>query len=220
MEILLATGNAAKQAKLRWLIDGLGFTTRTPRERGVSLDPAERESSHREVAAEKAVAWSRHAGMLVIASDGGAHIPALGASWNSLFTRRAAGTDADDRDRADHLLALMAGRSGPERDVTWIEAVAVAQCGTLLGAWEEAGAIGRLVEQYDPAKVAGGFWFPALLLVPRFGRLYADLTPAELAQVDDGWNALRGSVRPFLAGLVGKGPEPEAAGAAPVRASD
>jgi XTP/dITP diphosphohydrolase len=200
--ILLATGNAAKQAKLRWLIDGLGFEAVTPRDLGLDFDPPESGASHQEIASSKALAWADHTGQLVIASDGGAHIPALGASWNSLFTRRAAGEVPDDRARADHLLALMRDRSGADRDVVWREAVAVARPGELLGAWEREGAIGRLVERYDAAKVQGGFWFPALLMVPRFGKLVADLTRKESDQTDNGWNALRAVVRPFLSGLL------------------
>ena len=200
--ILLATGNAAKQAKLRWLIDGLGFETVTPRDLGLDFDPPESGSSHQEIASSKALAWADRTGQLVIASDGGAHIPALGASWNSLFTRRAAGDVPDDRARADHLLHLMEDRAGADREVVWREAVAVARPGEVLGAWERQGAIGRLVEQYDPAKVQGGFWFPALLMVPRFGKLVADLTPEESDQTDNGWNGLREVVRPFLTDLL------------------
>lgn len=205
MQILLGTTNRAKQVKLRWLIEGLGFEPVTPTQLGPAFDPAETASSHRDVAAEKALAWAQHDGMLTIASDGGAFIPALGTSWNSLFTRRAAGQGADDRDRADHLLELMRGRQGPERDIQWIEGVAVAKPGVLLGAWEARGAIGRLAEGYDPTRVEGGFWFPALIEVLRFGKLYADLTPWELAQVDDGWNGLRDHVREFLAALSIRG---------------
>lgn len=205
--ILLATGNAAKQAKLRWLVDGLRdaggqrYDAVTPRDLDLSFDPAERGSTHQEVAAAKAAAWADHANMLVIASDGGAHIPALGASWNSLFTRRAAGDVSDDAARADHLLSLMQGHQCGQRNITWIEGVAVARPGALLGAWEAQGSIGRLVEAYDRANVGNGFWFPSLLVVPRFGKLLADLTPAESEQVDDGWNALREPVRSFLSAL-------------------
>jgi XTP/dITP diphosphohydrolase len=200
--ILLATGNAAKQAKLRWLIDGLGVSIVTPRDLGVSFDPPETASTHLAVAQEKALAWADRIGELVIASDGGAHIPALGASWNSLFTKRAAGEVLDDRARADHLLGLMRGRTGSERDVVWREAVAVASPGRVLGAWEATGAPKTLVESYDPEKVKGGFWFPALLIVPQFGKLLADLTPEEAAQVDDAWNTLYPEVRAALPGLV------------------
>jgi XTP/dITP diphosphohydrolase len=200
--MLLATGNAAKQAKLRWLIDGLGVEAVTPRDLGMRFDPPESGETHREVAQDKALAWADRIGELVIASDGGAHIPALGASWNSLFTRRAAGDVPDDRARADHLLGLMRGRTGSERDVVWREAVAIASPGCILGAWEAEGAPKTLVEAYDPAKVQGGFWFPALLIVPRFGKLLADLTPAEAAEVDDAWNALYREVRVALPRLL------------------
>ena len=200
--ILLATGNAAKQAKLRWLISGLGLTTVTPSDLGVSFDPPEPGETHLEVAQDKALAWADRIGELVIASDGGAHIPALGASWNSIFTKRAAGDVPDDRARADHLLGLMRGRTGSERDVVWHEAVAVASPGRILGAWEAHGAPKTLVETYDPAKVQGGFWFPALLTVPSFGKLLADLTPEEAAEVDDAWNTLYGEIRTALPGLL------------------
>jgi inosine/xanthosine triphosphate pyrophosphatase family protein len=200
--ILLATGNRAKQEKLRWLIDGLGFDAVTPHDLGLTFDPPERGETHADVAAAKAEAWAAHSSQLVIASDGGAFIPALGQSWNSVFTKRAAGEGADDYARADHMLALMRGRTGAERDITWIEGVAVARPGELLCACQMPGAVGRLVEAYDPAKIKNDFWFPALLMVPKFGKLVADLTPEETAQLDDGWNGLFREVRPFLATLA------------------
>ena len=200
--ILLATGNIAKQAKLRWLIDGLGFEAVTPRDLGLSFDPPESGTTHQDVAESKALAWADAAGCLAIASDGGIAIPALGPNWNSLYTRRAAGDVPDDCARADHLVALMRGKIGAERDAFKREAVAVAQPGRLLGAWEDGGAIGRVVESYDPANIKGGFWLPAVLWDPRFGKVVADLTPEEAEQTDNGWNALHEVVRPFLSGLL------------------
>lgn len=204
--ILLATGNAAKQAKLRWLIDGLGFSTVTPRDLGLDFDPPEHGHTHLEVAQAKALAWADAADCLAIASDGGLDIPALGPAWNSLFTRRAAGDVPDDQARADHLLALMRGRTGAERDAFKREAVAVSRPGRVLGVWEAGGAIGRVAESYDPAKISGGFWLPAVLWDPRFGKYVADLTPAEAETTENGWNELRGVVRPFLASLLATSP--------------
>jgi XTP/dITP diphosphohydrolase len=205
VRILLATGNPAKQKKLSWLIDGFGFETVTPAELRIDFEPAETQSTHRDVAAAKAVAWAERAGLLTIASDGGARIPALGASWNSLFTRRAAGPVEDDRDRADHVLGLMRGRSRSERDVIWVEGVAVARGADLLGSWQAEGAVGQIVERYDPAHVVGGFWFPALIWVRQFGKVYAELTPMERDQIEDGWNELRRTMQPFLAELASSG---------------
>jgi XTP/dITP diphosphohydrolase len=200
--ILLATGNIAKQAKLRWLIDGLGYETVTPRDLGLDVDPPENGTTHLEVAESKALAWADAAGCLAIASDGGIDIPALGARWNSLYTRRAAGDVPDDQGRAEHLLGLMRGKVGTDRDAFKREAVAVARPGQLLGSWEAGGAIGRVVESYDPAKIVDGFWLPAVLYDTRFGKVVADLTPEESDQTENGWNALRTNVRPFLADLL------------------
>ena len=35
-----------------------------------------------------------------------------------------------------------------------------------------------------------------------FGKVVADLTPEESEQTENGWNALREVVRPFLSGLL------------------
>ena len=200
--ILLATGNRAKQEKLRWLIDGLGFTIVTPRDLGLTFDPPEHGETHQAVAASKALAWADAADRLAIASDGGLDIPALGPAWNSLFTRRAAGDVPDDRARADHLLALMRGRTASERDAFKREAVAVARPGRLLCVWEAGGAVGRVAESYDPSQIRDGFWLPAVLWDPRFGKCVADLTPVEAEQTENGWNALYREVRPFLATIT------------------
>ena len=201
--VLLATGNRAKQAKLRWLLDGLGLSTVTPADVAVAFEPPETGRSHGEVAAEKAVAWSERVPHPVIASDGGVHIPALGEAWTSVRTRRAAGAEATDRGRADHLLTLMRDKSGGERDVIWREAVAVAEGSGLLGCWEAEGRLGRLAASYEAAKIEGGFWMAGLIVVPRFGKLYRDLTDEELARVDDAWNELRRHVRAFFATTAG-----------------
>jgi XTP/dITP diphosphohydrolase len=200
--ILIATGNAAKQAKLRWLIDGLGFEIVTPADLGLSVEVDESDPTHREVAEAKARAWSAQAQMLTIASDGGARVPALGARWNSLFTRRAAGPGVDDIARTDHLLSLMQGMTGADRRVAWVEGVAVARDGILLASWQADGSIGSIVDAYDPSKIGNGFWFPALIWVSQFGKVQADLTPAERDTVDDGWNELYGLVRPCLAEIA------------------
>ena len=206
--ILLATGNIAKQDKLRWLIEGLGLTPVTPRDLGLELDPPESGTTHQEVAASKALAWADAADGLAIASDGGLDIPALGPAWNSLFTRRAAGDVSDDQARADHLLALMRGRTGAEREAFKREAVAVARPGRVLGVWQAGGAIGRVAESYDPTKIKDGFWLPAVLFDPRFGKCVADLTQAEAETTENGWNELRGVVRAFLADLLLTAPTP------------
>ena len=196
--ILLGTSNPGKQRKLAWLLEGLGYQLRTPRDLAPAAEPEERGETHRQVAADKARFWSRHGGGLAIASDGGARIAALGDRWDSLLTRRAAGPAAADRDRAEHLLRLMHGYEGADRDVVWVEGLALARRGELLASWQVEGHLGRLVTRYDPSAIAGGFWMAGLLHLPRFNKVYARLSPEELARVDDGWNDLRPRVRAYL----------------------
>ena len=196
--ILLATRNPAKERKLRWLLDGLGYQCRSPRDYPPADEPEEEGGSHREVAAEKARFWSECVGGLAIASDGGARIPALGGQWNSLFTRRAAGEGVDDQARADHLLGLMHGRKGRDREVVWVEGLALARSGELLASWEVEGSLGRLVVAYNPRLIAGGFWMQGLIHVPRLGKVLAQLSPDELAQADHCWNELRRRLRAYL----------------------
>ena len=200
--ILLATRNLAKEAKLRWLLDGLGYDVQTLGDRPEAVEPDEEGRTHRQVAAGKSLFWSKQTDGFAVASDGGARIPALGEGWNSLLTRRAAGADADDCARADHLLGLMRGRCGAERNVIWVEGVALARSGELLASWEVAGILGRLVETYDPRLIEGGFWMPGLIYVPRFGRVLAQLSRSELEEADHCWNELRRRLRAFLDGAT------------------
>ena len=99
--ILLASTNPAKQAKLRWLLDGLGLRSITPGDLGLTPAIPEDGHDHRAIAEAKAAAWSRAAGMAALSSDGGLVIPALGDKWNALRTGRFAGESAGDRQRFD-----------------------------------------------------------------------------------------------------------------------
>jgi len=138
---------------------------------------------------------------LAIASDGGIQIPALGPTWNGLFTARAAGPDADDGTRAEHLLTLMQGQSN--RRILWTEAVALAEGGKLLESWDEAGNEGVLTETYDPANAVPGFWVYRLWFYPGLGKRYVDLSSEELDRVDLTWGRLKEQVQAFFRGQRG-----------------
>jgi XTP/dITP diphosphohydrolase len=193
--VLLATRNRAKQGRLRWIVDGLGLEVALPDD---LPEPEETGASHRENAAQKAVHYSRHISALVIASDGGIRIPALGDRWDSLRTRRAAGDGASDLERADHLLAQARHLEGTRRAVERVEAIALSRDGQVLAVWEAARPLGQLVLRYNPSHIADGFWLPAVIHLPAFGKTYAELTDEERQTLDDPWNALRPLVRATL----------------------
>lgn len=201
--LLLATRNPAKVEALRALVEGLPLRPVTPQEAGVELPEAEEGETHREVAAAKAVEASRRFGGLALASDGGLVVPALGEGWRSLFTRRFAGPGATDEERARALLARMRGLAGEARRALWVEAVALAGRGRLLGVWEaQGGEGGILAEGWDPSRPPGAFWVWHLWYFPDLGKTFEEMTPEERARVGDPWARLRSPVRGALRRLL------------------
>lgn len=196
--MLLATGNPAKAAKLRWLLDGLPYEARDLRTMPGYALPDETGASFVENAQLKAVAAARACDGLALASDGGVLIPALGAVWDELRTGRAAGPGATDAEKAHHLLALAKHLRGDDRRVVWSEAVVLADPDGTLFTWESAATEGRLTEAYDPANAIPGFWVYSLWWFPDAGKRYVDLTPDELAARDATWGALRRHVHQDL----------------------
>lgn len=202
LSILLATGNPAKQDALRGLIEGLHLLPVTPEQIGLNLDPEEEGDTHHAIARMKAREWSLAASMLVIASDGGLVIPALGQNWESRFTHRFAGLAADDAERVRRLLELMAPYRGQDREASWVEALAIADRGMVLASWQLPGATGLIAESAEEiggSPAAGGFWVFSVWRFPQFGnQTYNQLAPEELAALNDHWAQLRDLTQDFF----------------------
>jgi inosine/xanthosine triphosphate pyrophosphatase family protein len=209
VRLTAATANPAKLREIQRMAGDVATVVPLP------LDPddpafaalsSERGASIEEIAVAKATGWSRallERGLasLTIATDGGLLIPALGEAWDPRRTRRFAGDRASDLDRSGRLLALAADLTGPERRIAWVEAVAIADRGTLVGVWSASGRPGRLASTLRPDLLEQhpGFWVPALWEVPeRDGRRLAELTDDERERLGDHWAALREPVREGL----------------------
>ena len=198
--ILLATGNPAKQRALRDLLEGLPLSPATPAELGLVADPEETAETHEAIAVEKAVEWSRLAGMLAIASDGGLVVPSLGPQWESRYTHRFAGPAADDKERRRRLLELLEGATGSQREASWVEALAIADSGQPLKSWELTGGRGIIAREAEPGPHAPGFWVFPLWYFPELGRYYNQLSGAERELLGDHWARLKELVRGYFEG--------------------
>ncbi len=198
--ILLATGNPAKQRSLRVLLEGLPLSPVTPADLGLTADPDETADSHQAIAMEKAVEWSRLAGMLVIATDGGLVVPYLGANWESRYTHRFAGPAADDNERRRRLLHLLDDATGRQREASWVEALAIANSGKPLKSWELTGSSGEIAREAEPGPHAPGFWVFPLWRFPMLGKYYNQLSDEERESLGDHWARLRVLVRDYFAG--------------------
>jgi len=199
--LLLATTNPAKERELRRLVEGLPLALVAPRDVGLSLDVPEEEPTHQGNARAKAVAYSRAAGTLSLASDGGLVIPALGDAWEGLRTHRFAG-DVGDLAKARELLRRMKSQTGEKRRIFWREALVVAEAGRVLASWEVEGSHGYLAEEVDPSRMAPGFWVAGIWLFPQLGKTYGELDEGERRLVDDHWTRLRPLVQEFLRGYL------------------
>ena len=177
--ILLATGNAAKQSALRQLLEGLPLEPVTPAELGLSADPEETAETHEAIAVEKALEWSRLAGMLAIASDGGLVVPSLGTNWESRYTHRFAGPAADDDERRRRLLELLESATGSQREASWVEALAIADSGCPLKSWELKGGSGIIARSSEPGPHAPGFWVFPLWYFPQLGNTTTGFPPGK-----------------------------------------
>lgn len=197
--VLLATSNPAKAAKLTWALDGLGLSLRTLRDMPPAPQPQETGATHEENAAIKAAFWSRRAGCLAVASDGGVRIPVLGDLWDALHTRRSLGERASDEEHIHSLLELMRPYRGEDRRVRWVEALAIAERGRVRASWQVDGDEGYLAEGFNPAqRRIPGFWVASLFYYPQFGKCYPELSPEELAQVDTSWRRLKEKVQAWF----------------------
>jgi inosine/xanthosine triphosphate pyrophosphatase family protein len=213
MRLVAATRNPAKIGELQRVVGDAATIEPLPQD--ISLEPEierDLEAGHdtAEIAIAKAVAWSRVVGAdaLVAATDGGLLVPALGEAWDPTRTRRFAGEDATDLERARTLLALASDLTGDERRIGWRESLAIACDGKLLAIWSAEGPTGLLATDVDPAAIesGGGFWIPALWRCPELGGcLITDLTAGERSALGDHWARLAEPVREWLSSRSNQG---------------
>ena len=196
--ILLATTNHTKQGYLHWLLSNLGIELLTIEQIATTVSCDENGDSHLANAELKAKAWSEAIQGMAISSDGGVSIPTLGAMWTSLNTNRFMGENATNEQRREGLLGLMAGQSGEKRQISWSEAIAIANKGTVLKTWEEKGAKGLLAEKATLVGQDSDFWISNLWYFPDIHKYYAELTKKELSHLGDHWIKLRPKVQAFL----------------------
>ena len=171
----------------------------TPAEMGLTADPEETGETHEAIAVQKAVDWSRLAGMLAIASDGGLVVPSLGPGWESRYTHRFAGPAADDDERRGRLLQLLESAAGTQREASWVEALAIANAGKPLKSWELTGSSGVIAERPEAGPHPPGFWVFPLWYFPAMGKFYNQLSYSEKDSLGDHWARLRQLVREYFA---------------------
>ena len=201
-EIVAATRNADKLALLGRLAGRRHELQPLPA--GIEVGEPEADLTARSdalngIARAKAISVSvALGGVQTIASDGGLLVPGLGDRWRPARTRRFAGPDAINRDRAARLLALAAGLTGDQRRLGWREVVAIAEAGRVIATFTAEATPGWLVETLpaDQQDDGQGFWVPCLW------RSSAEASGTMTDGGADHWHRLALMVGAFLDGLA------------------
>ncbi len=136
----------------------------------------------------KALDLSKQLHTLVIATDAGANIPALGDSWNILHTRRFIGENKTDKDRVHKMLEMMHGKT--DRRIWFTEAYALCKDGETLLEFEIDSPVGRIKEAWD-GRMKPGAWLLSLWHLPNRNKDFFDLTPEEMKEEENTWAALK-----------------------------
>ena len=156
--LVLATANPAKAMALEKV--AAGFAARRIRRLAVDVDesgPTFAANAERKAQTVSELVPTA----LVLASDGGLEIPALGEQWNALRTSRFSGARRP-AEKAAAVEKLLDGRPAPVKRARWTEALAVAVDGCVLASWTVAGPYGT-IEARAPTHDPGPFWADAML---------------------------------------------------------
>ena len=197
-KILIATGNPHKQKKLKWIVTNNFSNILLPDDINCNINVEEDGTTFLENAEIKAVAASKCFGGYTIATDAGILIPSLGDDWNSLHTKRFAGSGATDEDRIKILLSMLQGKKGSQRKMVWNEAIAIAKDGKVVFSLQVTGVEGIAQTSYDMNKYKLGIWVCSLWYFPKWQKNFFDLTEIETAEAEISWYRLKEAVSDYF----------------------
>jgi XTP/dITP diphosphohydrolase len=201
-KICLGTTNRGKQREFLELLADWPGEIVLPQDLGLSLDVAETGTTFAEIAAQKARAYARAAGMPALADDSGLEVDALGGA-PGIHTARYAGPGASDEDRYHKLLAELGDIPPEGRTARFRCAVAIADPDGGIGI-AEGTCEGRIA--FEP-RGQHGFGYDPVFLLPERRETMAEL-PAEVKnRISHRARALR-AARPLLDALLDRGGMP------------
>ena len=171
--VVIATRNAGKLREFRSLISVPGLEVLGLADLSIDRDCREDGQSFVENARQKALFYSNHTPLPVLADDSGLEVFALGGR-PGIYSARYAGPKAADSDRIEKLLAEL-DAAGGDRSARFVCALALARGNRILIETEGecCGVIARA------PRGTKGFGYDPIFLFPELGRTYAELDGEE-----------------------------------------
>lgn len=194
-QVVIASTNPHKIAKIKLILAPYFDDIKLLADYPAIPKIEENGTTFKENAKIKALALSKELRTTVIATDGGAVIPALGKTWNALYTRRFIGENKTDKDRVHKILELMFDKS--DRRVWFTEAYALCENGEVLFEIEVDSPIGEVKKSWD-GRMRPGAWLLALWHLPNRKKDFFDLTPEEVNEEENTWAELKKKVDSYF----------------------
>lgn len=192
--LLIASKNKHKIEKLTTIFETRFNQIKSLYDFFLSVEVEENGSTLIENAKIKAIELSNNFDGYVIATDGGAVIPALENIWNPLFTKRFAGDNKTDPERITAMLELMKGKK--DRRVWFIEAFVICKNGQVIFETEIQSPVAQMVEKWD-GRIRFGAYLLALWYLPNRQKMFFDLTQEEMIEEENTWRELGQKVSNF-----------------------
>lgn len=182
MDIILATNNAHKVQELRRMLEPLGYTLYSQKEKGISIEVEENGTTFEENAFLKAKAIYDLTGCAALADDSGLCVDALSGA-PGVYSARYAGEPCDDKKNNQKLLKAMDGVANRAAQFVSVICYIDPQGKDHYFRGECPGEVG-FEEKGD-----GGFGYDPLFMVGE--KSYAEMTGAEKDAVSHRGRAIR-----------------------------
>ena len=183
--VVIATRNAGKLREFRSLLSVPGLAVLGLADVPIDRDCREDGQSFVENARQKALFYSNHTPLPVLADDSGLEVFALGGR-PGIYSARYAGPKAADSDRIEKLLAEL-DAAGGDRSARFVCALALARGNRIL--IETEGECRGVIAQAP--RGTKGFGYDPIFLFPELGRTYAELDEEEKNRYSHRGHAVR-----------------------------
>lgn len=195
-KVLVATTNKGKIKEFLAMLTHLDAEILTPRELSIHLEVDETGETYAENAKLKAVAFSKAAGVLVLADDSGLEVDALGGAPGIRSARYAPQPGATDADRRKYLIQQLQGYAQPWTARFRCVIAIAASDGTLH--YAEGICEGQIIPE---ERGQGGFGYDPIFKLENREETMAELPAEEKNQISHRARAVQAAL-PILLKLI------------------
>jgi XTP/dITP diphosphohydrolase len=183
LNVFFATNNPGKITDAKIFAQEVGVKLLTPENLQLKLNVDETGDTYEANALLKAEAFKRALNdpkMIVIADDGGIEIPTLN-NEPGVHSRRWKGYSMTDQEIIDYCLERLQGKTGAERDGSFITVLAVLAPGKQPHYFRGVMKC-HITEQPIEGKIIEGFPFRSLMYIPEIDKMIYDLHGTTIAE--------------------------------------